>query len=340
MTWRTFWFERETGRLRCWWRALLFLAVAMALTLVLVMFLALPLLASTTAQTLREMPPEFERQLLLISLLAMVIAFVLAGIWALRIFEHLPAYTLGITTRGPWLLTLIAAALGGTLAVAILAGMLRVTGLATIHLHPMALHDSEQWLTLAGILCLMILWQALMLHGYLFQTLLRGIGPLPALLVVAALGTLLLGFGGKQPPTPIVLAYMLAFYTLLGMVYLRGGSLWAPIGFWTGWQLSIFCLSPSTQGFGSGVATPITIALTGPAWLTGGSYGPEGGAVASILILGLLAGVAYTRLGLPLASRWWEWRDLSATRTPTQAWDFSIGTRYYQWKLLARDQAE
>lgn len=66
---------------------------------------------------------------------------------------------------------------------------------------------------------------------------------------------------------------------IYGIAYLRGRSLWLPVGLHQGWN---FFQGP-VLGFGisgdSSHAAWVRLADLGPAWLTGGVFGPEAGAV-------------------------------------------------------------
>jgi hypothetical protein len=65
--------------------------------------------------------------------------------------------------------------------------------------------------------------------------------------------------------------------------YLPGG-LWTATGAHLGWNLGLAALAAPVSGI------PLAMPLLdydpgGPAWLTGGSFGPEGGALATIIFL-------------------------------------------------------
>ncbi|UOE44063.1 CPBP family intramembrane glutamic endopeptidase [Agromyces larvae] len=67
---------------------------------------------------------------------------------------------------------------------------------------------------------------------------------------------------------------------LLGAAYVATGSLWLPIGLHLGWNITIAAIF-GTVTSGSGARDALVTAITpGPAWLTGGDFGPEAGIVA------------------------------------------------------------
>jgi len=80
---------------------------------------------------------------------------------------------------------------------------------------------------------------------------------------------------------------------LLGLAFYAPGGLWTATGVHLGWNALLACLDTPVSGL------PFRIPMLdyragGPAWLTGGGFGPEGG---------LAATVAMT-LGIVLARRW------------------------------------
>ena len=75
----------------------------------------------------------------------------------------------------------------------------------------------------------------------------------------------------------------LAGVFLTACFYLPGG-LWTASGAHLGWNLSLAALAAPVSGLP--LAMPMLDYIPGgPAWLTGGSFGPEGGLVATIVLL-------------------------------------------------------
>ena len=74
-------------------------------------------------------------------------------------------------------------------------------------------------------------------------------------------------------------------------LYLRGGSLWLPIGFHFGWNLALSGLAGTTmsgteQSFGL-----FRIQLTGAGLLTGGTFGIELSVIALVIWIALTIGL-------------------------------------------------
>lgn len=333
MQWQRIWYVAHPGRLRCGWRVLAFLALALPLSIVLTILLALPV--SPTLQDPSKFPPYL---LMFLVTLAVTVVFIVVGIWALRVLEHLPAHTLGLTMdRAGWR-RLFLGVVAGMALIALTVTVLRFAGWAHLAWQPPTLQQALVLAAMAIGALLLALNEEVVFHGYVFQTLLRGIGPLGTLLLTAT------AFAGihlqNDHVGPLALVNILVTSLLFGMVYLRRGSLWPAIGMHAGWYFGQLCCHLPVSGNAVNFPTPLVVTLTGPAWLTGGAFGLEGSSIASLVLLAALALVAYARQGLALASAWWEWRTLEADTACLLSWDFAIDDRYYQWKLLADDPAE
>jgi membrane protease YdiL (CAAX protease family) len=76
----------------------------------------------------------------------------------------------------------------------------------------------------------------------------------------------------------------------LGIALFARGGLWAALGFHLGWNWAIVALDAPVSGIDFRIPF-INYNPGGPAWLTGGKFGPEGGVIAT-LVLGLATIVA------------------------------------------------
>ncbi len=147
---------------------------------------------------------------------------------------------------------------------------------------------SQMVLTVA-LLVPAALLEEVMFRGVAQVALARQFGRLPT---VCALSVL---FALAHIKNPDVTALALVNIALAG-IYL-GLAFYVPGGIWTAWGAHLGW-NATLAGFDapvSGLPFPIPMInyLPGqPAWLTGGSFGPEGGALASLMILGAI-GVAW-----------------------------------------------
>jgi CAAX protease family protein len=121
-------------------------------------------------------------------------------------------------------------------------------------------------------------------RGYLFQTLIQGITFLPATVIFAA------AFAGAHAWNPHTAPLALVNIALAGLwlsfAYMKTRRLWLPFGLHFSWnfaQTSIFGLP--TSGIDPSGRSLVHAVVSGPAWVTGGQFGPEGGVLATVAIV-------------------------------------------------------
>lgn len=152
-------------------------------------------------------------------------------------------------------------------------------------------------------LILMILvgyYEELVFRGYILQNLIEGSGLVWALLISSIL------FGGLHLINPNATGFSLASITGAGLLMAYGwiatGRLWLPIGLhiaWNFFQGAVFGFPVS----GIPIEGLLHIQDVGPAWLTGGEFGPEGGLI-------VLPAMALGALGI-----WWYQRNTKITQS-------------------------
>jgi membrane protease YdiL (CAAX protease family) len=194
-------------------------------------------------------------------------------------------------TRGWWVDLLFGFALGGVLMGAIFAVEL-AAGWATVS-GTFEGGWGSPLLVLGPIAVFMgaALWEELFYRGYMLKNLAEGLSfpPLGARGAVVLAWALISGlFGVMHISNPnadaFAVANIVAAGLMLGLPYVLTGELAIPIGLHLGWNLfqnMVFGLPVS--GIKPDGATVFTVERVGPALLTGGAFGPEGG------VLGLLA---------------------------------------------------
>jgi membrane protease YdiL (CAAX protease family) len=198
---------------------------------------------------------------------------------------------------------------GLVFAVELAAGLLRVTGtLVTRTDASLAIGPSvAPALALALVLGYFVgvgVFEELLFRGYLLTNVAeglagwRGIGLGGAFAGATAVSGLAFGVahGANPNVTGLALVNIALFGGLFAASYLLTGRIAAAIGLHISWNVSI----ASIFGFPvSGFSTPVTLVAveqSGPAVLTGGSFGPEGGLVAlGALVVGFGALVAWVR---------------------------------------------
>jgi uncharacterized protein len=129
-------------------------------------------------------------------------------------------------------------------------------------------------------------------RGYSQFTLARGIQFWPAAVILSsAFGLVHLRNGGEQWTGALAAAFIGFFFCL---TLRRTGTLWFAVGFHAAWDWgeTFFYSVPD-----SGMVSPghlLSTSLHGPAWLSGGSVGPEGSALCFLVIA--IAWVSFARL--------------------------------------------
>jgi membrane protease YdiL (CAAX protease family) len=273
-------FINEFGRLRSGWRLLIFGAAFIALTLVIVTVLRVVVLFIGPAE-----PSNISKFVAELVFRGGLLAAALgAGYFCVRFLEGLPWRSLGLTLHPGWFRDLVIGfAIGfGSLVVAVaiasrgLNFSLGNTGWSSI---------IKSMIGSGAILFVAALAEEAMFRGYGLQTLTRA--------KLAWLGVLLTSvpFGLVHLSNPnVVRGVTFANTALAGIwlaaAYLRTRSLWLPLGVHWAWNWALgwfFGLPISGLQL---VSNPLLQAQdNGPKWLTGGSYGIEGGVACTIALI-------------------------------------------------------
>lgn len=291
--WMDILIDRETRRLRAGWRLLIFLTL-----LATPWLLALPRRSGTAPPAATAATAAFEVGWPLILSYLPLVGWVLLVSWICLIWlEGRGPGTLGLGLGDGWWRDLGRGLLIGlgmvtaTAAIQLLGGGSRITanpywsqGVSGAAAQSALEHSlTETGLTIL-LLLLAALYEELLYRGYAFQTLVRATHPaLPVLLLSLLFG---LGHWGNPNRTLFSTVNTILAGIWLSLAYLKSGNLWYPTGLHLGWNLAlgpIFGIPVSGQMI---PAHPLLItAGNQPVWLTGGEYGSEGGAAASIIII-------------------------------------------------------
>ncbi len=129
-------------------------------------------------------------------------------------------------------------------------------------------------------------------RGYPFQRLMDAMGPVTAT-VLAAFAFGLLHLGNPDVSAASTLTTVLAGW-LLALAYLRTRALWVGIGFHFAWNAAMGILFGLPISGLTRFSPLIRTYTSGPIWLTGDGYGPEGGAIAILVLFGLVAVMMWT----------------------------------------------
>ena len=267
-------FLNKTGRLRSGWRVGIFVLVFVALSFVFGSLLRILLVAGHRLGLSSN--PFVEDLVFRIVFLATA---VLAGWICNRWLEGLPPRALGLNFHVRWWWDLL---IGSAIGIASLA-IAALVGLVAGGLH-FAFSASQFFLATvqslamtAGLFIVAALAEEAMFRGYPLQTLTRaGLAWLGILLTSLPFAAIHLNNPNVAAGFTFVNTALAGFW--LALAYLRTRSLWFPLGVHWAWNWalgSVFGLPVS--GMKLSRHPLLTAVDSGPAWLTGGNYGIEGG---------------------------------------------------------------
>lgn len=124
--------------------------------------------------------------------------------------------------------------------------------------------------------------EELIFRGVPLLALSRAFGRMPAIVGLS----LLFGLGHLSNPgiNGLAVANIAIAGVFLGLAFFTPGGLWTATGVHLGWNLALAALAAPV----SGLPLPmpwLDYFAEGPAWLTGGSFGPEGGLIGALCLL-------------------------------------------------------
>jgi hypothetical protein len=262
------------GNLRPVWRFFL------SAVLVILAYVAAYLLAGGVRQLIRQAWAWYG-SLFLFQLLALLGSFKVMT----RVFEQKPLGVVGLAFHPDWVRELcVGLGIGGIMMVAV-GGAEALLPLARVGRNPL---PASAELTYGSGLFLVLLISAtneeLAFRGYPFQKLVESLGPLGAVAVCSAC------FGlahlGNPHHTCISTVNTMLVGIPFSIAYLRTRSLWMPVGMHFTWnyvQGFIFGLPVSGFAFPHSL---LKLQVRDGTWLTGSDYGPEGGLLSTVAIVG------------------------------------------------------
>jgi CAAX protease family protein len=143
----------------------------------------------------------------------------------------------------------------------------------------------SQYLGRTGVILLVLapaaLAEELIFRGVPLVLLSRVFGRPTAIIIVS------LGFALAHVTNPDVSARALGNITLAGILlslaFFSPGGMWAAFGAHLGWNITLAALGAPVSGLPFEIPF-VDYSMGGPAWLTGGAFGPEGGLVSTVAI--------------------------------------------------------
>lgn len=279
-------FLAPDSRVRATWRAVLFIPVLFALTFLLAT-------AVFTIFGWREVPAGLEWQLLLGGLVAAPSAL-LAAYALLCLADRRSFLTLGLWFYDGWGRQLGLGLAGGVTMISVVVGGLALCGVVEFRardLDGLAVAYGLSWNLL--LFLPPAAFEELVFRGYPFQRLVEGWGG------VAAVSFVSVSFGLVHWHNPAASALSTANTGLIGVLlslaYLKTRGLWLPLGLHYAWNFWLgFVVSLPVSGVPIS-HTLFAVTVSGPRWLSGGGYGPEGSALSTAATLAAILWLARTR---------------------------------------------
>jgi membrane protease YdiL (CAAX protease family) len=272
-------FLNDNGRLRSGWRASIFLFSFLVLSVSLIS-VGLAIFAGDEQAVSGVLP-------LLYTYGVYFFAAVLLG-WVLGLFfESVPFKALGWSLTTGWARHLISGLFLGFFTLLLTVIISVTSGGLQFSLN----RSSAYGLIIQSLLGSSLVFaigaaaEEAMLRGYLLQTFFRA----RSALIGALLSSLLFALAHKANPDATTLSLTNTFLAGIWfcVAYYRTRDLWFPFGIhfmWNWLQGPVFGINVS--GLGSFANDPVLRATdTGPVWMTGGSYGVEGGAACTLAIV-------------------------------------------------------
>jgi hypothetical protein len=288
-------FLNRHGRLRSGWRLTIFCALYYTvLGAFFITVSALFLLFNSNAETRLAGTIGYVVQAVVLFTSALVVG------WGCgRLFEDLPVRALGWARHHGWLRDLLAGTLCGVLSLMLAALVATAFGGLRFSVAP-SISNVAFVKTFFGSAVIFIIAAAaeeMLFRGYPLQTMMRALPFLAAIIPSSVL------FAAVHLDNPnVAWGFTFVNTTLAGfwlaVAYLRTRSLWFPLGLHWAWNWAMGALlGLPVSGITSLTRAPLLRASdAGPAWLTGGAYGIEGGAACTVALIISTSFIWKTRL--------------------------------------------
>jgi uncharacterized protein len=276
-------FINSVGRLRSGWRLLIYAATFLTLSFLLVVGLRVIFVIGS-----KVIPstPYSGYAADVVFRLSLLLAALGAGYLCVRWLEGLPWRSLGLTFHRGFFRDLVLGSLAGLLSLSLAVGIAAIVGGLRFSLNSgTMLAFGKSLLASGALLFVAALAEEAMFRGYPLQTLSRArLALLGALLTSVPFGLVHLNNPNVIPGLTFVNTALAGVW--LAVAYLRTRNLWFPLGVHWAWNYSLGGLFGLPISGINLISHPVLKAEDiGPLWLTGGSYGIEGGVACTIALI-------------------------------------------------------
>lgn len=276
-----FFFFNQDGRLHSGWRAVIFLISFLFLAFFFILGSITILAQFPFGKTIGGFLP-----LIVPFAISTVIAIILGWLCG-KFFENVPFRTLGCAFTSGWLKNFAAGCLIGAVALASAVIIAVMSGGMSLSVNRESAISAISTTLLTTLLIFVVgaASEETLFRGYVLQTFTRA----KLVWVGVGLTSLLFAFAHNNNPDARTLSWLNTFLAGLwfAAAYLKTRDLWFPLGIhlmWNWLQGPVFGINVS--GIAEFSPDPIMRATdTGPAWLTGGTYGIEGGVACTFALI-------------------------------------------------------
>ncbi|MBI2428273.1 MAG: CPBP family intramembrane metalloprotease [Ignavibacteriales bacterium] len=244
---------------------------------------------------------------------ATYVALTLATWITLRFVDKRPLYSVGLLFHGGWGKELFQGILLGAGMMTTIVIIFFAGGMITIEFRELEIGSIMLiFLNSAALYTVVGYGEELMFRGYILQVFAEGTNRLIAALTISIL------FAFAHAKNPNVSIFGLINVGLAGLwlsvAYYKTNALWLAIGLHISWNFfQGFVYSLPVSGTTSDKEQIGKAIVTGPEWLTGGTFGPEGGALATLMLIISIA-LIYKLDWFKSADGAWMYRNWVADR--------------------------
>lgn len=277
-------FINRAGRLRSGWRLALYM-VSLYLTVAFMLKLAGGLLNASgfSEESLRE-----NYWVWVLQALVLLLAATLLGWGYNRWLEDLPARALGWGFHRGWWRDWLKGSLVGAISLALATLLATIFGGFSFSLNRATASTAiGKTLIISGLIFILAAAaEEAMFRGYPLQTMTRsGLAWLAMIITAVIFSTGHLDNPNVVPGFTFINTALAGVW--LAVAYLRTRSLWFPLGVHWSWNWMMGALlGLPVSGIERLTPNPLLrAAATGPPWLTGGTYGIEGGAACTLALI-------------------------------------------------------
>lgn len=243
-----------------------------------------------------------------------MIAYIMVTVatWVmLRFVDKRPFHSVGLTFKGRWGKDLSQGLLFGSGMMSMIYVIEYAAGMVVIEFRSLSIGESGLiFVNSIALYTVVGYGEEVLFRGYLFQSFVEGTNKIIATLSISLL------FAAAHAGNPNASVFGLINVGLAGIwlsiAYFKTRALWLPIGLHISWNFfQGFVYSYPVSGTTSEKEQIGKAIVTGPEWLTGGAFGPEGGALATLMLIIGTTAIYYWSWVSPSENLWSydDWRE-------------------------------